>query len=95
MSNTLSADMLLQLFPFHMVITRQLHIQKAGSALSSTFSSMTGRGLEGRGIDTVFSLDRPLIPFTWDSVSNKGVSDGLLVCQILGVNIKGGSMTSF
>lgn len=61
----LRPEFLFELFPFHIVFSRAFVIRHIGMSLNAVVPNALGRPL-----NQVFSLERPLVPFTWDAVSH-------------------------
>jgi guanylate cyclase len=60
----IKSEIFFELFPFHIVFKRNLDIVSVGEGLTKVL-----KHAEGESIKDVFQLVRPLISFTWDSVS--------------------------
>ncbi|XP_076471523.1 soluble guanylate cyclase gcy-31-like [Babylonia areolata] len=59
----LRSELLLELFPFHLVFGRKLEIRSAGVALLAVMPDVVGRLLPD-----IFSLTRPLTKLSWEEV---------------------------
>jgi guanylate cyclase len=56
-------DVFYDLFPFHILFDREMVIRSIGKSLRATVDEITGYD-----VTQVFSLKKPLIDFSWDSV---------------------------
>ncbi|XP_078670751.1 soluble guanylate cyclase 88E-like isoform X4 [Branchiostoma floridae x Branchiostoma belcheri] len=59
------SDVFFEVFPFNVVFGEDMLIKRVGIGLQNIFEK-----LEGRRIDESFTLNRPLVKFTWSNVLN-------------------------
>ncbi|XP_052234216.1 soluble guanylate cyclase 88E-like [Dreissena polymorpha] len=59
----LSSDVFYELFPFHIVFAENMQVRSAGDGLRAVFPDMVGQR-----VTDVFSMVRPLVPFSWHSI---------------------------
>lgn len=60
------SDVFFEVFPFNIVFNREMIIRNIGAGLSAIMAE-----IEGKSITSVFSLSRPLLHFSWETVSEE------------------------
>ena len=62
----ISSEHIFNLFPFHVVFSRNLQVKSIGAGLAAVMPNIMGTKLEDQ-----FELKRPLLPLLWDNVSTR------------------------
>ncbi|MBD2204660.1 response regulator [Calothrix sp. FACHB-1219] len=83
---SLSADQFAALFPFHLVIDRQLKIVQMGEVLQRILEPIK---ILGSSLDEHFRINRPSCPFSFEAISQQTRSLFLLQSQHKEMQLKG------